>query len=149
LKIETTRFGTLDVEEDQIIHVASGLIGFPDDKRYVLMKHQENSPFFWFQSLDHGALAFVLTDPLLSESDYEIDLSPEDIAALELENGGGDMQGVQPMVIVNIPRSAPREMTMNLLGPVIFNLSRKVAKQIVLYQSSYSHRHPVLLAQQK
>lgn len=149
MKIETTRFGTLNVEEDQIIHVDSGLIGFPDDKRYLLMKHQENSPFFWFQSLDHGSLAFVLMDPSLSAPDYEIDLSPEDIAALGLGNGGRDMQGVQPMVIVNISKSASKEMTANLLGPVIFNLPKKVARQVVLYQSSYSHRHPVPLAQQK
>ncbi len=145
MRIETSRFGTLDVEEDQVIHVPDGLIGFPEDRRFVLMEHRKDSPFMWFQSIDHGTLAFVLMDPLLSTPDYEIDLSPEDTAALKLEDGEKAVEGIHPMVIVNVSKGDTKEVTINLLGPVLFNRPKKLAKQVVLYHSSYSHRHPMPL----
>ena len=84
MKIETSRFGTLDLAEDNIIHLPSGLFGFPDDKRYTLLEHKKGSPFVWLQSVDKGALAFVLIDPLLVTPDYEMQINPEDMKELQL-----------------------------------------------------------------
>ena len=145
MEIETTRFGIVHVREDQVIDVPSGILGFPRDKRYFLFNHQEGSPFWWFQSLDHGALAFVLIDPFLIKQDYELEMSPEDSAMLQLENGERGLQGVQPMALVSISRGDPRVITANLLGPVVINFNRRVAKQVVLDRQDYSHRFPVPL----
>ncbi|MEI9479546.1 MAG: flagellar assembly protein FliW, partial [Deltaproteobacteria bacterium] len=49
MKIETSRFGSLDFLEDKIIHVPSGLFGFPESKRYTLLDHKKGSPFVWLQ----------------------------------------------------------------------------------------------------
>jgi flagellar assembly factor FliW len=146
LKIETSRFGTLEVSEEQVIHVPGGLIGFPEDQRYVVMEHRKDSPFVWFQSLDHAALAFVLMDPFFCNPDYEVDLTPEDAAALKLGDGREAAEGIDPMVIVNVSKGDSKEVTLNLLGPVIFNRPKRLAKQVVLFGSSYSHRHPMALA---
>ena len=145
MRIETTRFGTLEVEEDRIIHVPEGLIGFPGDRRYVLLEHRKDSPFLWFQSLDHGTLAFVVTDPLLIMPDYEIDLNPEDMALLNLEGKEEELEEIRPMAIVNISKGNQKEVTVNLLGPIIIYHPKKLAKQVILYHSAYSHRHPMLL----
>lgn len=125
--------------------MSSGMIGFPEDKRFVLLEHKKDSPFVWFQSVDHGSLAFVLIDPLLFKPDYEIQIGPEDMVALEVENGGEGIQGVQPWAIVNISKGEPREITANLLGPIVFNLQKKLAKQVILYHQPYSHRFPIPL----
>ena len=145
MEIETTRFGILHVREDQVIDVPSGILGFPEDKRYLLFNHQEGSPFWWFQSLDHGALAFVLIDPFLIMPDYELEMSPEDTARLQLEKEEEGLQGVQPMALVSISRGEPRVITANLLGPVVINLNKRVARQVVLDRQNYSHRFPVPL----
>lgn len=140
MKVSTSRFGTIDVSEDQIIYVPLGLIGFPGQKRYILREHKKGSPFVWFQAVDDEDLAFVLIDPLLCQPDYEIQVTPEDRRTLELPDS---CEGLQTMVTVNIAPGDPVRITANLLGPVAMNLRKKLAKQIVLHQSSYSTRHPI------
>jgi flagellar assembly factor FliW len=140
LKIPTSRFGTIDIPEDQVIYVPLGLIGFPNQKRYVLREHKKGSPFIWFQAVDDEDLAFVLIDPLLCEPDYEIQVNSEDRKTLELPDS---CEGLQTMVIVNITPGDPVEITANLLGPVAMNFKKKLAKQVVLHQSPYTTRHPI------
>ena len=142
MKALTSRFGTIDIDEGQIIHMPSGMIGFPEEKRYTLLEHRKGSPFLWFQSVDNGSLAFVLIDPLIFKPDYEFEIVPEDTAALELGNAS---EGIQTLVVVNISNGSSMEITANLLAPIVFNVSHRRAKQIVLYQSQYSHRHPIPL----
>jgi flagellar assembly factor FliW len=146
LKITTSRFGDLDIEEDRILHMPSGMIGFPDVNRYVLLEHQEGSPFLWLQSVDRTELAFVLTDPLLFKPDYEVEIGAEDREALDLANGSRE---VQTLVVVNLSGAGPKEVTANLLGPVVINPSKGLARQVVLYRSTYSHRHPLPVVEMK
>ena len=47
------------------------------------------------------------------------------------------------MVVVNISKQQPPEITANLLAPVVINSGKKIAKQVILYQTDYSVRHPV------
>jgi len=140
VKIETSRFGTLDLVEDKVIHVPSGLFGFPDSKRYTLLEHRKGSPFVWFQSVDNGSLAFVLIDPLLVKPDYEVRISPEDINELQLADAP---DGIQTLVIVNITSGEKMELTVNLLGPIVINTKKKFGKQIILSDSEYSLRYPI------
>jgi flagellar assembly factor FliW len=137
----------MEIDETQAIHLLNGMIGFPEEKRFVLVRHGEESPFYWFQSVDNGSLAFVLTDPLWFQPDYDIEISPEDAERLELKNLS---EGVQILVVVNIhPPNGASEITANLLGPIVINHSKRLAKQIVLYRSPYSHRHPISLLEKK
>jgi flagellar assembly factor FliW len=140
LKIPTRRFGTVEIAEDQVVYVPDGLIGFPGQKRYVLLEHKKGSPFVWFQAVDEEDLAFLLIDPLLCEPDYEFLIGPQDREALELSDS---CEGMQTLVIVNITSAGPLEITANLLGPVVMNVKKRLARQIVLYQSPYSTRFPI------
>jgi len=140
LKVPTSRFGTIEIREDQVIYVPLGLIGFPNQKRYVLLEHKKGSPFFWFQALDDESLAFVLIDPLLFEPGYEFQIGSDDRKVLELSDS---CEGLQIWVIVNIKPGDPLEVTANLLGPLVMNPRKQLAKQVVLHQSSYSTRHPI------
>ena len=146
MKISTTRFGNLEIQEEQIIQVPAGIIGFPDYKRYVLLEHKKGSSFLWFQALENEALAFVLIDPVWFKPDYHFALCPEDQEALELRNGRSE---IQTLAIVNIIQRAteekPVEMTANLLGPIVINIQKRLAKQVVLEGSPYSHRQPIPL----
>jgi flagellar assembly factor FliW len=46
--------------------------------------------------------------------------------------------------IVTIPVGNPMGLTANLLGPVALNPVRRLARQLVLDDRLYSHRHPVM-----
>lgn len=140
MKIPTRRFGTLDIEEERVIYFPSGVIGFPNHKRYILLEHKKGSPFLWLQSVDDEALAFVVSDPLLFKSDYEVRVGLEDRKGLELSES---CNGLQTFVIVNITPGEPAEITANLLGPLFINPQRRLARQVVLYQYPYSTRAPI------
>jgi flagellar assembly factor FliW len=140
LQIETSRFGTIAVEEEQIFRLPEGIIGFPEWTRYVLLNHGEGSPFLWFQSVENQGLAFVLMDPLDLMADYDIDLSPEDSLLLQIDQPAAE---IKALVVVNISKQPPPEITVNLLAPVVINSEKRIAKQVILYQTDYSVRHPV------
>ncbi len=123
------------------------MIGFPEAKRFVLLKHHEASPFFWFQSIENGELAFVLTDPHWLQPDYDIEISPEEVEQLGLKDPSKE---IQTFVVVNLQRSnGTTEMTANLLGPIIINPCNRLGKQIVLYRHPYSLRHPIPVSEKK
>jgi flagellar assembly factor FliW len=140
LEIETSRFGKITAEEGQVVRLPEGIIGFPEWTRYILLHHREGSPFRWFQSVENQDLAFVLMNPLDLVSDYDLDLSAEDSRLLQLEQPAAE---IQALVVVNISRQPPGEITANLLAPVVINSEKKIGKQVVLYQTDYSVRHPV------
>lgn len=140
MKIETSRFGTLELLEDKIIQIPSGLFGFPESKRYTLLEHRKGSPFVWLQSVDNGSLAFVLVDPLLVKPDYEVQINPQDMDELHLADAP---DGIQTLVIVNIASGEKVQLTVNLLAPIVINVKQKSGKQVILSDSRYSLRHPI------
>jgi flagellar assembly factor FliW len=141
LKIKTTRFGTISIKEEKIIKMPFGMLGFPDKKEFFILQHQENSPFFWYQSIDDPGLAFVITNPFLFIPDYKIDLE----ATLKemLWNGDGDNGYLDLFIVVNIPRGMPHKMTGNFIGPILVNSKNYQAVQMVLSDSPYTHRFPL------
>jgi len=142
MEIETTRFGTITVEEDKIIAMPFGMLGFPDRRQYVIVQHKENSPFFWYQCVDDPALAFVITSPFPFEPDYKVDM--DDVLKEMSWNEGGENNNLALYVVVNIPKDSPDKMTANLIGPILINNKTRQAVQMVVSDSPYSHRSPLI-----
>ena len=74
MKVETTRFGAIDIREEEIITMPFGMPGFSDQKQFVLLDHKKDSPFQWYQSIQDPSLAFVVTDPFLFKPDYGVNM---------------------------------------------------------------------------
>ena len=138
MEIETTRFGTVEVEEDKIITLARGILGFPEAKRFVLIPHRPDSPFHWLQSVDHPHLAFVVIEPGIFFSDYEFEIDDETQALLGVESP----HEVTVLVIVTFHQGG-KEVTANLLGPVVINTATRVGCQMVLDPNRYPVRFPL------
>ncbi len=140
IKVKTSRFGEIEVNDTDLIELPSGLIGFPELKRYVLLDHdRQESPFKWLQSLDDGAIAFVLINPLLFKPDYTVEVTEVEVCDLELKNE----EDAVISVIVTIP-SNPQNMTANLKAPLVFNLGNRRGKQLVLSNPQYTTRHNIM-----
>ena len=60
--INSSRFGLIDYELQDVVVFNEGLVGLPSLKQFVLIQHKENSPFRWMQSLEEGAVAFLVVD---------------------------------------------------------------------------------------
>jgi flagellar assembly factor FliW len=140
-KINTTRFGEIEVEEKLIIRFPDGLIGFPDLKRFTLLEHKPGSPFMWLQSLDDPDLAFVVMNPLLVKADYLQDAVPQDCETIAGE--GGDKDPIV-LAIATIPHGEARKMTVNLQGPLVIDIEAQIGRQIILATPGYSTRHTIM-----
>jgi flagellar assembly factor FliW len=142
LKVDTTRFGSITVDKQKIITMPFGMLGFPDEKRYAIVQHKENSPFFWYQSVDDPSLAFVITSPFFFVPDYSV---PLDDAIKQMSWDDEKIEEkVELYVVVNIPNGSPNKMTANLIGPILINTDTFQALQMVVTDSPYSHKFPLL-----
>lgn len=140
MQIQTSRFGLLDIDDQSIISIPGGLIGFPRHEQYVIIRHKPESPFYWFQATDREDLAFALVDPLLFKPDYQVPLSKPLMSELQADKP----EDLGIFVIITIPPGRPEAMTANLLGPLIINIQKRLARQVVLDEQQYSHRHPIM-----
>ncbi|HHW71868.1 MAG TPA: flagellar assembly protein FliW [Firmicutes bacterium] len=138
-----TRFGTIAVEEDQIINFPRGILGFGDYHRYVLVE-RENSSFCLLQSVDEPGLSFVVIMPELVRADYEVELSDEEIELLQI----GSPEDGRVFGIVTIPENVA-EMTVNLQAPVVINTKDKLGAQLIISGDKYHTKHNVLAEMHK
>ncbi len=139
MRVETTKFGTLEARVESTISLPEGLVGFEGLKRFVLLEREGEQPFKWLQSLDEPSIAFVVIDPMTFKRDYLVPIEEGDAARLGIEHP----DDAALLVIVTIPKE--REgMTANLQGPLVINLKSKVGKQLVLAEGPYTTKHNVL-----
>ena len=137
--IKTTRFGQLEVDPEGLITIPSGVLGFPEQEKYVLLDSQDDSPFKWLQAVDDPNLAFVLIDPELIDSKYKVAIDESMVQLLKIR----ELSECLVFAIVTLNKD-PRKVTANFLGPIIINPKNRLGQQIVLSDSSYTARHKIL-----
>jgi len=128
MKIRTSRFGEIEFDDEAMLTFTSGIIGFPNAIRYVVLDHDREAPFKWLQSVEDAGVAFVIMDPALFKPDYRVTVEPHELTELGVAEG----DDLVIFVILTIPSSDPRRITANLQGPVVVNLRTRRAKQIIL-----------------
>ena len=138
MKFSSTRFGTLEVSDDSILTFPSGILGFPDWTRYVILDHGTDAPFKWLHCIEEPSLAFVVLDPVLFHANYRVEI-PDDVLA---EVKGTAADGLTLAVILTIPSEDPGRITANLRGPLLMNPTTRLCKQMVL-SDEYPTRYPV------
>ena len=128
----------MDIDEAKIVTFTEPILGFPDSKKFVLLDNT-SSLFKWLQSTEKKELAFVMIDPLQIMENYEVSVSSEFIKDLNLSN----IDKAVVLCIVNIANECA-SVTANLVGPVILNPEKMLAKQVVLLNSPYGLKHSIL-----
>ncbi len=142
MKINTRKFGEIDIAENKILTMPDGLPGFPGFDRFVLLEDPNSVPFCWFQSVETPNLALVVMNPFVFKPDYSIDLNQ-----LVLSKGWGNvkMEDLLVYVVITISGSGPgKSITANLMGPLVINLEKKEVVQMVIPDAGYSHQFNVL-----
>lgn len=139
MKIQTSRFGEIEVSEASFFNMIHPLLGYDDEKSFVLIEHKENSNFRWLQSTSTPTLAFAVTVAGFFGIDYTFEL-PENIQDdLQI----GDVDDILALNLVVIPHDNPRASTINLLAPLIFNVKNKKGAQVVLSGSNLKVDYPL------
>jgi flagellar assembly factor FliW len=137
MQVRTTRFGVLEIPDDRIIEFPKGLLGFSQHTRYCLLEPGDDSAFFWLQSIEEPALAFVVTDPSLFVPEFSVPIRPEQMAELGLQR----LEDAQVFVIVN---KVEKTLTGNLQGPLVINSITRTGEQLVLAEKRWTTRHPLV-----
>lgn len=134
--IESTRFGSLEIDEKDVLGFPEGLPGFPAEKAFALIPYGPQSPFAFLQSVSEPDLTFLIAEPFAFFADYQFELADDLAASLGL--AGKTLP--QVFVIVTVPEKL-EEMTANLLAPIVVNPRRQLAAQIVFDKTPYTTRH--------
>ena len=99
-----------------------------------------NRPFIASNSVDNPSLAFVVTDPTALVPDYR----PKNGARTLQELRASGPEDLQALVTLTIPPGRPREITANLMSPLLINPEQGLGKQVVIEKPHYSHQYPIL-----
>lgn len=123
------------------LHFAGGLPGFPDARRFVLVRIGDDaSPFSLLRSLDEDTqLEFVVTHPGLFFPDYEPEIDDDTANRLELKSADDALL----LVIVTVADPVAAS-TANLLGPIVVNRHTRAAAQAILGSSGYATREALV-----
>ncbi len=136
MHIQTSRFGSVQVNPDQISTFPCGIVGFHDLNRFARLPSEDNLFFNWLQSADDPDLAFLVTDPTLFFKDYAFAIREETQAQIQLEAGG-------PVRVLVICNKVGDWITGNLLGPIVLNEKNLLGHQVVLTEKKWTARQPL------
>jgi flagellar assembly factor FliW len=140
--IQTSRFGAVTLENDDVIEFPEGILGFNDLRKFVLLDDPNDEIFAWLQSCEIPQIAFPVLEPELFSQSYNVALTKHDLESLKLPVQSEGKPRIRAFTIVTIPED-PTQMTANLKAPVVINIEKRIARQIVLQDNNLAIREPI------
>ena len=140
MKVNTSRFGELAVNGNDIITFEEGLLGFENLRKFFVVDPGDSTLILWLQSIEDSHIAFPIIEPKIFKPDYVAILMPSDMKPLELNS----IAEAKVYTILTIP-SDISQMSANLKAPIIINKATSKAKQIVLQDNKLTVRHAMYL----
>lgn len=139
MKVNTVRFGEVEVEDTRVYNFVLPIIGFNELRKFVIIDTGEDNFFKWLQSVEDPALAFPVVSVFSMNVDYSIDLPDNVVDTLKIQN----VESLLVLNIASIPQENPHGTTINLLAPIIINLDERLAGQVILSGSGYDISFPL------
>ena len=134
MKLSTTRFGEIEIQEESIINFPFGIPGFPDLKRFVIIDYKD--PIKWLHSVEDPDIAFIITVPFVLFPEYSFTIKDDVEEFLGIKEASD-------VLIFAILAVSDNNLMANLKAPVVINISNKKAVQILLEDDRYSFRVPL------
>lgn len=136
MKLVTKYHGEVEIEQSEVIYFPKGIPAFEDEQEFVLLPLTDEKIYHILQSVKTPDLGFVVTDPFLFFKDYDFQLDEATLKVLELESPAE----VKVLTIVSV-RDPFSQSTANLQAPIVINVKKQKAKQIVLNIENYHTKH--------
>lgn len=138
MKIKTSYFGEVKIDEKDIIYFEQGLPGFLEEKEFVLLSFDEPLAFQVLQSVSTETLAFIVVFPFDFKKDYKVDLNDHILEQLKIETE----DDVLILSIVTL-KDHLNISTANLQAPIIINRHSRLGKQYIMHESSFSTKEKI------
>jgi len=129
-----TRFGTFPVAPADIVHFATGVPGFEQCRRFVLVTASELAPFTCLHGIDAGGPSFLTIDPRLLVEGYDTPLGAAERARLAVAPS-------DPLLWLAVVHVDGAAITANLRAPIVINPRRMVGLQIMAAETAYATDH--------
>ena len=113
LTIQSSRFGSVQIDPKAVIEFPEGLIGL-GGSRYALIADKPDAPFLWLQSLEDPGLALPVTNPHRFFADFAVEVVDEDAERLGL-----DHSNAMDVYVTVRAAPVPEDFTVNLKAPIL------------------------------
>ncbi|MCI8634291.1 MAG: flagellar assembly protein FliW [Eubacterium sp.] len=140
MKADTRLFGPIEIEDEKIIEISQGIIGFPDLKHFTLIYDSERetqSAIRWLQSMDDGDIAMPVIAPGELLPDYRPTVNNELLADL----GELTSENTYLLVTVRVPENI-EELSVNLKAPIVINTDTNKGSQVIV-EDDFEVRHKI------
>ena len=136
--LNTKNFGEIEVREEDVLEFEYGIPGFEDMTKFVILgkTDDENSPFFWLQSVQNSNLAFVIMNPRDLVPDYEVEIDMFTANLLKFQ----DENDALIYAIVTVPEDISK-ISINLKAPIVINAKNNRGCQVVIENDKYKFKH--------
>ncbi len=124
MEVTTSRFGTLQAPESDILLFDQGLIGLRHCRRWIVLADAQNPALGWLQCLDDPDAALGVVSPRRFVPDYQLRISRQDLAPLGLASA----RDAQVVVVVS---RRPEGLCLNLRAPLVINVEGRRGRQVV------------------
>lgn len=141
MKINSRICGEIEVEEDKIINMTCGLIGFENLQKFTLIFDNEGKDkkgIMWLQSVEDGDLALPTMDPSLVCENYAPTISEEILKDL----GDFDKDEYLILVTLTVPKEVEK-MSVNLKAPIIIDIDTMKACQVIIDDEGCPVKYPI------
>lgn len=125
MRINTVRFGEIEIDEKLIIHFPDGLMPFGKNLDFVLLVEEDDGPTAWLQSLQYPELAFWAGHAAKLFPQHDMTLDRHHIKLMQTH----DPDHLCVLVIISIQDG---QAMANLLAPVLINTEQGVGRQVIL-----------------
>lgn len=134
----TCSSGEIDVTEDAMMTFpVGGLFGFEGVTRYAMLPAARRG-MWWLFSDETPSTCFVLADPFVLDAGYEIDLNERERSDLQIQSPND----VLVLVMLTLPSGAASSPTANMKAPIVFNITKRLAAQIVTRNEQHILQYP-------
>jgi flagellar assembly factor FliW len=125
MEVHSSRFGTLEVDDHDVVHFPAGLLGLAGARDWVLLADAHDSALGWLQCVGQSDVALAVVSPRRFVPDYQVRINRRELAPLGLD----DVRQAKVLVIVG---KNERSITLNLKAPLVLNLERRMGCQLVV-----------------
>jgi flagellar assembly factor FliW len=115
------------VADVPVIELARPMVGFPDHRRFALVRLGDDGVLCSLTSLDEPGLRFLVVPPASFFPDYAPEIHDDVVADLAIETADDVL-----LLVVLTPGESLESTTANLAAPVLVNHATQRGGQVVL-----------------
>ncbi|GAA3871445.1 flagellar assembly protein FliW [Saccharothrix violaceirubra] len=123
----TRRTDVSDADTAPVIEFSVPMPGFPEHRRFLLVRTTEDGLLFSLRSVDDPELRFLVVPPAPFFPDYAPEIGAQAVEQL----GTVDVSDLLVLLVVTVGESAS-SATANLLAPIVVDQRTRRAVQVVL-----------------